>query len=234
MTQLLRRRPSPAMAVALLALFVALGGSSYAALHVGSAQIINNSVRSKDIRNNDVRSKDIRNNEVRGRDIRNSTIQGKDVALDTLTGLDIKESTLGTVPLATAAGSARSVHTVGVKSVVEGGTTATLATYGPFKITGGCAANGTSTVANLALTTTEANSSLAANNSSAGKFGPSDGAQPIQSVSDNAGGTPTPGLGYDDTFAAFAPSGRAISGMMSPWADASAGTSGVCKFFGEF
>lgn len=49
------------MAVALLALFVALGGSSYAALRIGSGQIVNNSVRSKDIRNNDVRSRDIRN-----------------------------------------------------------------------------------------------------------------------------------------------------------------------------
>src|SRR2546423_7764743 len=106
MQQLLRRRPSAAMAVALLALFVALGGSSYAALHVGSAQIVNNSVRSKDIRNNDVRSKDIRNNDIRGKDIRNSTIQGKDVALDTLTGLDVKESTLGKVPPAGTADSA--------------------------------------------------------------------------------------------------------------------------------
>ena len=234
MQQLLRRRPSAAMAVALLALFVALGGSSYAALHVGSAQIVNNSVRSKDIRNNDVRSKDIRNNDIRGKDIRNSTIQGKDVALDTLTGLDVKESTLGTVPLAGTASSVRSVHTVSVRSVAEGGSTATLATYGPFKITGGCAPSGTSTVASLAMTSTEANSSLAANNSSAGKFGPSDGSQPIQSVTDNAGGTPTPSLGYDDTFAAFAPSGRALSGMMSAWVDASAGTSGLCKFFGEF
>jgi hypothetical protein len=55
------RRPSPSMAVALLALFVALGGSSYAALKVGSGQIVNNSVRSKDIRNNDIRSGDVRN-----------------------------------------------------------------------------------------------------------------------------------------------------------------------------
>ena len=55
------RRPSPAMVVALIALFVALGGSSYAALRIGSKQIKNNSVRSGDLRNNDVSTKDIRN-----------------------------------------------------------------------------------------------------------------------------------------------------------------------------
>lgn len=53
------RRPSPAMAVALLALFVALGGSALAA--IGSAGIADNSVRSVDVRNNDLRSNDVRN-----------------------------------------------------------------------------------------------------------------------------------------------------------------------------
>lgn len=86
MPSLRSRLPSPAMAVALLALFVALGGSSYAALKINSRQIVNNSVRSKDLRNNDVRSRDVRNNG--------------------LTGTDINEDTLGTVPNATAAGSA--------------------------------------------------------------------------------------------------------------------------------
>lgn len=80
------RLPSPSMAVALLALFVALGGSSYAALRVNSKQIVNNSVRSKDLRNNDVRAIDVRK--------------------DSLTGADIDEARLGTVPRAESANSA--------------------------------------------------------------------------------------------------------------------------------
>ena len=56
---LLRRRPHHATLVAYLALFVALGGSSYAAVRIGSPQIVDNSVRSRDIRNNDIRSTDI-------------------------------------------------------------------------------------------------------------------------------------------------------------------------------
>jgi hypothetical protein len=74
------------MAVALLALFVALGGSSYAALSVNSRQIVNNSVRSKDLRNNDVRAADVRDN--------------------SLTGADINEARLGTVPRAESAATA--------------------------------------------------------------------------------------------------------------------------------
>jgi hypothetical protein len=56
-----RRRPQHATVVAYLALFVALGGSSYAAVRIGSTEIVDNSVRSKDIRNNDVRSTDVLN-----------------------------------------------------------------------------------------------------------------------------------------------------------------------------
>ena len=58
------------MIVALLALFVALGGSSYAAIKVGSRQIADNSVRSKDIRNNDIRSADVRNGTLLAKDFR--------------------------------------------------------------------------------------------------------------------------------------------------------------------
>lgn len=45
--------------VAYLALFVALGGSSYAAVKVGSGQIVNNSVRGKDIRNHSIKGVDV-------------------------------------------------------------------------------------------------------------------------------------------------------------------------------
>lgn len=46
--------------VAYAALFVALGGTAYAAATVGSKQIENNSVKSADLKNNGVRGKDIR------------------------------------------------------------------------------------------------------------------------------------------------------------------------------
>lgn len=60
-------RPSPALVVALIALFVALGGVGYAATKIGSGQIRNNSVRGKDIRNRTITSKDVKKNVFEGR-----------------------------------------------------------------------------------------------------------------------------------------------------------------------
>jgi hypothetical protein len=71
--------PSPAMVVALTALFLALGGSAYALVITG---------------------KSIKNNTVTGADIRNGSLRGKDVHANGLGGRSIKESTLGTVPAA--------------------------------------------------------------------------------------------------------------------------------------
>jgi hypothetical protein len=76
------KRLTYANVVATLALFVALGGSSYAALRIGSGEIVNNSVR--------------------GKDIRNRTITHRDVGRNALGGENIKESRLGTVPRANA------------------------------------------------------------------------------------------------------------------------------------
>jgi hypothetical protein len=109
----LRRRPSPALVIALIALFVSLSGVSYgvATGFIDSREIKNNQVRTKDLRNNDVRTRDLRNNEVRGIDIRNSTVRGADVGLNSLTGDDINEARLGKVPSAAAADSATSATT---------------------------------------------------------------------------------------------------------------------------
>jgi hypothetical protein len=115
-----RRLPSPALVIACVALFVSLGGVSYALAtgSVDSRELRNNTIRSKDVRNNTLRTFDVRNNEVRGFDIRNSTVQGRDVAFNTLTGADISEEDLGKVPSAGAAdiaGTAGSVAGIGMR-----------------------------------------------------------------------------------------------------------------------
>ncbi|HZO58834.1 MAG TPA: hypothetical protein VFB51_03990 [Solirubrobacterales bacterium] len=55
----IRSHASFSNVVALLALFVALGGTSYAATRIGSKQIRNNSIRSADIKNRAIKSRDI-------------------------------------------------------------------------------------------------------------------------------------------------------------------------------
>ena len=82
MTRIRRLIPSPAMAVALLALFMAMGGSAYALV---------------------VTSGSIKNNTIRSQDVRNGGLIGKDVRADGLGGRAIKESTLATVPAALVA-----------------------------------------------------------------------------------------------------------------------------------
>ena len=70
------RRPSPATIIASIALFVSLGGTSYA-LAVGS-----------------IGSREIRNDSVRSVDVRDGTLRGKDVRPDALGGNQVDEATL--------------------------------------------------------------------------------------------------------------------------------------------
>ena len=69
-----KRLPSPAMLVALAALFVALGGSAYAAVVITG--------------------KNVRNNTLEGADIKNKSLHGRDVKVDSLGGIPIKEERL--------------------------------------------------------------------------------------------------------------------------------------------
>jgi hypothetical protein len=82
----LKRRPSGAMIIALVALFVALGGTAVAKVLITGASVKNHSLT--------------------GTDVKNGSIKGANVANNTLTGKQIKESSLGTVPSANNANNA--------------------------------------------------------------------------------------------------------------------------------
>lgn len=69
-----RFRPSPAMLVALLALFVSLGGVGYAATKVGTRQIRNGAVTAKKLHKNAVKTKKIRNGAVTGAKLANGSV----------------------------------------------------------------------------------------------------------------------------------------------------------------
>ncbi len=169
MKSFLRRRPSPALVISLIALFVSLGGVSYgvATGSIDSRELKNNNVRTKDLRNNDVRTRDLRNNEVRGLDVRRSTIQGSDVALNTLTGNDVRESGLGKVPSAASADTAASAtnaqsvngaRLVPIKHRSGDVTNATVLDAGGLRLSVSCAASDEE----LTASTTVANGEVAA------------------------------------------------------------------------
>jgi len=95
---MLRRltRISPASVLAIVALFAALGGVSYAAGKIGTAQIKNGAVTKKKLHKNAVATAKVRNGAITTAKLR----------ADSVTGAKVEESTLGTVPKAAAAGNA--------------------------------------------------------------------------------------------------------------------------------
>jgi hypothetical protein len=105
------RRPSPAMAVAFIALLAALSGTAIALPGT-------NTVDSGDIKNGAVKTKDIKNNDVRSGDVRNNA----------LTGADINESTLGQVPSANSANSANTANTANSANTANTANSANTAT----------------------------------------------------------------------------------------------------------
>lgn len=79
-------RPSAALIVASAALFAGLGGTSYAALKISGANVVNGSLT--------------------GVDMANKSIPAKKLKPDSIGGTRVKESSLGTVPSAEHATSA--------------------------------------------------------------------------------------------------------------------------------
>jgi hypothetical protein len=77
MSRILSRPPSAAMLLALVALFIALGGTAIAATFISS-----------------------------NKQVGNDTINSRNVVDNSLTGLDVSEETFGQVPSAATAGSA--------------------------------------------------------------------------------------------------------------------------------
>jgi len=73
----LKRLPSPAMIVALVALFAALGGTSYAALSAGS-----------------ITTREIKNGTIRNEDFKDGTLRGQEFKRDSLGPNAIKEEAL--------------------------------------------------------------------------------------------------------------------------------------------
>jgi hypothetical protein len=109
---LARRSPSPAMAVAFVALLAALSGTAVALPGrntVDSGDLKKNSVRTSDIRRGAVTSSKLRNSAVTRAKIRNGTITGAKLANNTVTGAQVNEASLGEVPRAALANNANAV-----------------------------------------------------------------------------------------------------------------------------
>ena len=74
MRRLKRMRPSPALVVAFIALFVAGAGTATAARLISGKQIRNNSVTGTDIRNNSLGNRDVKNGSLLLRDFKSGQV----------------------------------------------------------------------------------------------------------------------------------------------------------------
>jgi hypothetical protein len=124
---LAKLRPRSAYdAVALVALFVALGGGAYA-----TTALPKNSVGTKQLEKNAVISSKIRDGGVGRADIARGAVNDSKAGPDSLTGRSIKESTLGQVPTAATASNAtnadNATHATSADSATSAGDATTLA-----------------------------------------------------------------------------------------------------------
>jgi hypothetical protein len=114
-------RISPASILAALALFVALGGAAYAGSKIGSSAIKNSAITSKKLAK--------------------GAVTAKAIAKDAVTGKAVKESTLKTVPSATAAATAGGLTPEKFSArVTPPSALATVATVGTLDLQFGCSA----------------------------------------------------------------------------------------------
>jgi hypothetical protein len=128
MSRFIRRRPSPSMVVAFVALCVALAGTATALPgrnRVKQDDISRAAVRSKHIKSNAILSKHIKARAVTRSKLAKRAIGSDQVGQDALTGANIAESSLATVPNASNATNAGKVNGRSVEKIafVAGGGT---------------------------------------------------------------------------------------------------------------
>lgn len=97
-----RLRPSPAMIVAIVALVLSLGGTSYAAIvlpanSVGTKQIKKSAVVSSKVKNESLTTSDVKNESLTTSDVKDGSLTTADVADGSLTTADISGASLSTL-----------------------------------------------------------------------------------------------------------------------------------------
>jgi hypothetical protein len=147
MGRIFRRMPSPAMVVACIALAVALGGTSYAAItlprnSVGTLQLRNNSITANKLGKYSVGPAKLKANSVGPAKLKLNAVTGAKVKANSLTGANIDEATLEQVPSAAKANDPTTVGGYAVRrfaiTVAPGGAEASVLNINGLVITLAC------------------------------------------------------------------------------------------------
>jgi hypothetical protein len=155
MKRLMRRRPSPTLAVAAIALFVALGGSAYALTITGS-NVVNGSLTGSDIRNRSLTQADLRGRALKG------TLMIKDSV-----GYNaVKEQVLDASKLKQVNSAKDADALVGVKGVrvepffLDDNQSKAVATIGPFTLTARCRTEAPNQIAEVVVQTNQSDAAI--------------------------------------------------------------------------
>ncbi len=108
--------------IAMLALFIALGGAAYAGTKINGSSIKNGSIGGGKLKNETITANKLKKGTVTATQIAPGTLTGSQIAPGSITSSSINESTLGTVP------SAQNANTAGTATKAKSATTAGTAT----------------------------------------------------------------------------------------------------------
>ena len=135
--RVLSYRPSASMIVALIALFVAMGGTTYAVKRLPKRSVGSAQIKSKAVIKRTLRARNVTRTKI----ARNAIDSGL-VQRDALRGSDILESSLGDVPSAVKAATAEEVGGFKIERfslrVATGTASANLLTIGGLSLNAGC------------------------------------------------------------------------------------------------
>ncbi len=108
--------------IAMIALFVALGGAAYAGTKINGSSIKNGSIGGGKLKNETITANKLKKGTVTAAQIAPGTLTGAQIVPGSITSSSINESTLGTVP------SAQNATTAGTATKAKSATTAATAT----------------------------------------------------------------------------------------------------------
>jgi hypothetical protein len=90
----MRHRLSYANVMATIALFVALGGSSYAAISITGKDVKDATLTGLDVKNRSLTGADVKNNSLTGADLKPSSVGGSDIRPDAVNSDDVEDGSL--------------------------------------------------------------------------------------------------------------------------------------------
>lgn len=115
--------------IALLALFIALGGAAYAGTRINGKTIVNRSIGGGKLKNETITANKLKKGTLTGVQIRGESITGAQIEAGSIDARQINLSTLGTVPSAQSANTAVTATKAESAAIASSATSATSAKH---------------------------------------------------------------------------------------------------------